>query len=202
MAGLRTNALVSTGAALFMTFSQSLSGNDLHVAAQVVTGIGFLGAGVIMRDGLTVRGLNTAATIWCSAAIGVMAGGGFALRAVAATCAVCAINLLLRPVAQKINRQPKEAMEEEFRYQIKITCREDDESHVRFIILQAVSACPLVLRSIDSEDVMGGQKVKVTADVISPNKHDSMLEQVVSRLSLERGVSAVRWEVLGSEAVA
>src|SRR6516225_10064767 len=75
MAGLRTNALVSVGAALFVLLGTSVSGGDgLRVAAQVVSGIGFLGAGVIMRDGLNVRGLNTAATLWCSAAVGTLSG--------------------------------------------------------------------------------------------------------------------------------
>ena len=72
MAGLRTNALVATGSCLFVSVVGLVpgleSGSD-RIAAQVVSGIGFLGAGVIMRDGLNVRGLNTAATLWCSAAV-------------------------------------------------------------------------------------------------------------------------------------
>ena len=69
MAGLRTNALVALGAASFVIFSQ-LFPNEVsptRVAAQVVSGIGFLGAGIIFRDGFNVHGLNTAATLWCSA---------------------------------------------------------------------------------------------------------------------------------------
>jgi putative Mg2+ transporter-C (MgtC) family protein len=76
MAGLRTNALVATGAALFVILGMPTPDNAMRVAAQVVSGIGFLGAGVIMREGLTVRGLNTAATLWCSAAVGTLSGSG------------------------------------------------------------------------------------------------------------------------------
>jgi MgtC family len=79
LAGLRTNTLVALGAATFVVF-ESLFPNDgspTRVAAQVVSGIGFLGAGIIFREGLNVRGLNTAATLWCSAAIGVLAGAGW-----------------------------------------------------------------------------------------------------------------------------
>src|SRR5260370_10960883 len=80
-AGLRTNALVALGAALFELFAVLLAGqhgvDPTRIAAYVVSGIGFLGAGVILRDGVTVRGINTAATIWCSAAVGVLAGAGY-----------------------------------------------------------------------------------------------------------------------------
>src|SRR6202035_5017126 len=84
-AGLRTNALVALGAALFELFAVLLSGArgvaPTRIAAYVVSGIGFLGAGVILRDGIHVRGINTAATIWCSAAVGVLAGAGYVLEA-------------------------------------------------------------------------------------------------------------------------
>lgn len=75
MAGLRTNALVATGAAVFILSAMSTDPASAgRVAAQIVSGIGFLGAGVIMREGLNIRGLNTAATLWCSAGIGVLCG--------------------------------------------------------------------------------------------------------------------------------
>jgi putative Mg2+ transporter-C (MgtC) family protein len=77
LAGLRTNTLVALGAASFVVFERlfSTDTNLTRIAAQVVSGIGFLGAGIIFREGLNVRGLNTAATLWCSAAVGVLAGG-------------------------------------------------------------------------------------------------------------------------------
>jgi putative Mg2+ transporter-C (MgtC) family protein len=84
MAGLRTNALVALGAALFELFAVLLTGqhgvDPTRIAAYVVSGVGFLGAGVILRDGVNIRGINTAATIWCSAAVGVLARGGLHLR--------------------------------------------------------------------------------------------------------------------------
>src|SRR6202007_2084067 len=77
LAGLRTNTLVSLGAAIFVVFeSQFTDVSPTRVAAQVVTGIGFLGAGVIWKEGINVRGLNTAATLWCSAMVGTFAGAG------------------------------------------------------------------------------------------------------------------------------
>src|SRR5947209_6866679 len=105
MAGLRTNALVAVGATLFVLLSaygfnavpDSGSADPTRVAAQIVSGIGFLGAGVIMRDGLNVRGLNTAATLWCSAAVGALAGAGLFTPAIAGTIVVLAANTVLRP---------------------------------------------------------------------------------------------------------
>jgi len=80
MAGLRTNALVALGASGFVVFSGLVGeGDPIRIAAQVVTGIGFLGAGVILREGVNVHGLNTAATLWCSAMVGTIAGAGFAV---------------------------------------------------------------------------------------------------------------------------
>jgi hypothetical protein len=80
MAGTRTNALVAAGAAAFVMAGLQLSGDSSapgRIASYVVSGVGFLGAGVIFKDGANVRGLNSAATIWCSAAIGVLCGLGY-----------------------------------------------------------------------------------------------------------------------------
>lgn len=104
MAGLRTNALVATGAALFILSSMTTDPSSPgRVAAQIVSGIGFLGAGVIMREGLNIRGLNTAATLWCSAAIGVLCGLGQYWDALIATLVILCANILLREAAQRIN---------------------------------------------------------------------------------------------------
>jgi putative Mg2+ transporter-C (MgtC) family protein len=86
-AGLRTNALVALGAAAFVMVAGMTIAADhpLQIAAQVVSGIGFIGGGVIFREGLLVKGLNTAATLWCSAAVGVLCGSGFAKEAAVVT---------------------------------------------------------------------------------------------------------------------
>jgi putative Mg2+ transporter-C (MgtC) family protein len=78
MAGLRTNALVAAGAAMFVMVGGLIAGEGSQgrVAAHVVSGIGFLGGGVILKDGMTIRGLNTAATLWCTAAIGTLVWTG------------------------------------------------------------------------------------------------------------------------------
>jgi hypothetical protein len=108
LAGLRTNTLVALGSASFVIFEALVPGDasPTRVAAQVVSGIGFLGAGLIFREGLSVRGLNTAATIWCLAAVGVLAGAGYPAYAALSTGFILFVNLLLRPIVMFINRQP------------------------------------------------------------------------------------------------
>jgi putative Mg2+ transporter-C (MgtC) family protein len=100
-AGVRTVALVALGAALFTDVSQLLGGED-RVAAGIVTGIGFLGAGVIFREGYTVRGITTAAALWSAAAIGMAAGRELYL--VAGLGAVLVFILLeARPVVRRLD---------------------------------------------------------------------------------------------------
>src|SRR5271170_583336 len=116
-AGLRTNALVALGASGFVVFSTMVGqGDPTRVAAQVVSGIGFLGAGIILREGANVHGLNTAATLWCSAMVGTFAGGGFWAPSTAAAGFVVITNLFLRPLVQRLNRRALTATDAETHY--------------------------------------------------------------------------------------
>src|SRR5258708_40165389 len=121
-AGLRTNVLVAVGAAAFVDLAMHLNGADgaVRVIAYVVSGIGFLGAGVIMKQGMDVRGLNTAATLWASAAVGSCAGADMIAQAVALTVFVLAGNTLLRPLVNAINRIPLDERASEATYYFKL----------------------------------------------------------------------------------
>src|ERR1700757_997989 len=104
-AGLRPNALVAGGATLFVLYSVATEDTSAtRVASYVVSGIGFLGGGVILREGVNVRGLNTAATLWCSAAVGVLAASGHLVFALIATGSVIAIHVVGRPLGRMIDR--------------------------------------------------------------------------------------------------
>ena len=108
-AGLRTNILISVGAALFTLMSLELgdgrTGDPGRIAAQVVTGVGFLGAGAIMRTDAGIHGLTTAATVWVNAAVGVTVGGGEYHLAIIATAVTLAALLLLHPLERIIDRR-------------------------------------------------------------------------------------------------
>lgn len=99
--GTRTISLIALGAALFVSMSPTIfDGDNSRIIAQVVSGIGFLGAGIIFKDGNTVRGLTTAATIWCSAAIGCLCGLGMYKEAVIGTVGVLFINTVFKYIKQ------------------------------------------------------------------------------------------------------
>jgi putative Mg2+ transporter-C (MgtC) family protein len=107
-AGLRTNILITVGAALFTLMSIEISGptgDPGRIAAQIVTGIGFLGAGAIMRTDTGIQGLTTAATVWVNAAVGVAAGGGKYHLAFIATGITLAALLVLQPIERTIARR-------------------------------------------------------------------------------------------------
>lgn len=114
-AGLTTNSLVAVGACIFILISESVimraiaaggpvNNDNLRVLSQVVTGIGFLGAGVIMKNGLTIHGLSSAATIWCSAAVGCLCGYGMWIEALVAVAVVILINWGLKSIELYIKR--------------------------------------------------------------------------------------------------
>jgi len=197
LAGLRTNTLVALGAASFVVYENLFSGeaNLTRVAAQVVSGSGFLGAGIIFREGLNVRGLNTAATLWCSAAVGVLAGGGALSYAALAAGMVIVVNLLLRPLVQRINRQPLATAETPSRYVVNVVCRGDTEAHIRALLLQGLTAGGIRLHRLDSSNIEDSDRVEVVAELSAEHGSDSVLEQIVGRLSLEPTVTAARWRV-------
>jgi len=200
-AGLRTNALVSTGAAAFVTLSMltPAESSPTRIAAQVVSGIGFLGAGVILREGLNIRGMNTAATLWCSAAVGALTGSGFFAVAAITTGVVVMTNTALRPLGPLIERHQASGTEVEVSYQLTATCREQNEHHLRALLLQAVTIDALMLRSLHSENVAESNTVRVQAQLVTDGRQDRRIEQLASRLSIEPGVTAVSWQVVASQ---
>ena len=111
-AGLRTNTLVSIGAAIFVllsiTITENGNGDVTRIIGQVVTGIGFLCAGIIFKEGLNVHGLTTAVTVWCCSAVGCLAAAGYFEETVIATVFIIAVNLLLKPLDEWLTKRSKE----------------------------------------------------------------------------------------------
>jgi putative Mg2+ transporter-C (MgtC) family protein len=102
-AGLHTSGLVAIGATLFALLDTFVSAGDTtRVLAGIVTGVGFIAGGVILRDGANVSGLNTAATIWATAAVGALAGMGLYWHATA-SAVIVVINLTTQPLAQWVD---------------------------------------------------------------------------------------------------
>lgn len=200
MAGLRTNTLVALGAAAFILFSSLFPDdeNPTRIAAQIVSGIGFLGAGIIFKEGLNVRGLNTAATLWCSAAIGTMCGGGFFIHALIVTAFIIVVNAFLRPLVALIERQPFSQTELSPVYAISIVCQEKAEAHIRALLLRDIGE-NLHMRALESSNIENTGHVEVKANVRANGRQDRLLEGIIGRLSLEPRIIAARWRIEGEE---
>jgi putative Mg2+ transporter-C (MgtC) family protein len=196
LAGLRTNTLVALGAAIFVTYGRVVAdeGAAARIAAQVVSGIGFLGAGVIFKEGLNVRGLNTAATLWCSAAVGLLAGEGLALFGLMAAVLVIGANTALRPIVHAINRQPVDLTEEEQPYRIAIECRAARAADIRAELVKDVAGVPdLHFSELDSAFIEHAGLVEVTATVTSTKRRELALEAIVGRFTDMEGVIRASW---------
>jgi putative Mg2+ transporter-C (MgtC) family protein len=199
MAGIKTNVLVCIGACLFVMFSNIGGGEqNARLAAQVVSGIGFLGGGVIIREGLNIRGLTTAATLWCAAAIGILTSQGYFFEATAGALVIVMANIILRPIARIIDYSSRKRPGEEILYEITVKCHSKDEPRTRSLLMEMVREEKIILRNLESEEVEGTERVRIVADIICIGRSDRFMEEVVSRISQEEGVVSVGWHMEGS----
>ncbi|HHV84532.1 MAG TPA: MgtC/SapB family protein [Petrimonas sp.] len=199
VAGLRTNALVALGAAVFMVMACRIGGDATgRIASYIISGIGFLGAGVILKDGASIRGLNTAATLWCTAAIGAFCGLGYIYEPIISTVLIISVHLLLRPLSVKIMKRSRlvDTESEEYHYKFIARCKESVENHVRVLFIQYIrNNNELMLHALSSYDAEAPSVAIIEAEIISMSKQDAEIEKIASFLTLEGGVSSIKWEV-------
>jgi putative Mg2+ transporter-C (MgtC) family protein len=194
MAGPRTNALVASGSAAFFMMGVFVGGDGAaRIAAQIVSGIGFLGAGVILKEGANVRGLNTAATIWCSSAIGTLAGTGLLHFAGLTAAAVILINLAFRPLTYRLNPP----ISCEAFYAIDITSKAVDALHCRTLMLHSMSREVLVLHSLKAR-ALDADRVRITAILRADVPSSPAVEQLVARLLCDELVAGASWRSVGA----
>jgi putative Mg2+ transporter-C (MgtC) family protein len=197
---LRTNVLVSVGAAAFVDLANHLTGADgsVRVIAYVVSGIGFLGAGAIMKEGMNVRGLNTAATLWASAAVGSCAGADMVAQSVALTVFVLAGNTLLRPLVNAIDRIPLNEQSSEATYEIVVTTDAKHAAEVRDFLNERLEATNYPLRETKVV-YRSNDNVEIAAMLVSLAVEAAELDAVVAELSKQPGVSYATWHVSALE---
>jgi putative Mg2+ transporter-C (MgtC) family protein len=189
-AGLRTHLLVSLGACVFTlvsvyawsgVFDGEVSYDPTRIAAQVVTGVGFLGAGAIIRQGVTVHGLTTAATLWVAAALGMTAAAGFYSAAIIATLLTLIVLWPLRIV--------------ERRYIARIR---GGSTHLLIEMAQAASVVP-VLNYLESREVqldsvqVRDEAERRTVAVEFELSHGVRTVEIVNELLALEGVTGARW---------
>jgi len=194
-AGLRTTVLVAVGAAAFVDLAVRIAGSveAVRVISYVVSGIGFLGAGVIMKEGMNVRGLNTAATLWCSAAVGACAGTDMLAEAALLTVFVIAGNTLLRPLVNAINRIPISHEQAEATYEVHLIAGEAVLGETRDALVERLAAAKYPVGDVEvierEDDV-----VELVATLVSTSVVGKELDAVTRALAMLPGVRHASWE--------
>jgi len=196
MAGLKTNSLVAMGAALFVMYSINIpgEGSPTRVAAQVVSGIGFLGAGVILRDGWNVRGLTTAATIWCSAAIGVLCGSGFYLEAVFATFVIVFANVAFKKVEDRFQLKKSHSMVLPYEYKLYVSFSKSSYAETKTLLIKLIEENGFQLKALHRENLQEENLSSIIADVLSKYANPESLAGIIKQLALESNIERAYWQ--------
>ncbi|PPD44192.1 MAG: methyltransferase [Methylocystis sp.] len=192
-AGLRTNALVALGASAFVDLGMRLMGNQgaTQVLAYVASGVGFLGAGVILKEGMNIRGLNTAATVWCSAVTGAFAGADHPAEAVLMCGFVLAGNTFLRPLVNLIDRAPISESQGESTFELRATASEyarDDVRDALEELLETAKYPAREIRLIERED-----GVELLATLVANSVEARELDAIAEALASRSDVSHASW---------
>lgn len=189
IAGIRTVTLVSLGAFLFVSISQMTAPSDVtRIAAQVVSGIGFLGAGVILRDGPNIRGLNTAATLWCGAAVGTLTALGLIIEAIIGVVYILLSNLFLRFISKKIMKRIKQKTEH---YSLTIKCDADKEMSIKNLLVLKIRAQENVIKNFNTSKDDDCIKIEAQLEII--NDGVDSVDSIVDRLCIEPGVKSTEY---------
>ena len=164
--GLRTNVLVSLGAFMFVSMSfNTITSDSTRIAAQVVSGIGFLGAGIILKDGNRVKGLNTAATLWCVSAIGVLTASGMIIEATIGTSFILISNILLRIISKKIMDKIKTNES----CVLDIKCETNEEKTIKNLIIRLTNKYNLNIKKFEKFKI-SDEEINLKVNIISSDK--------------------------------
>jgi putative Mg2+ transporter-C (MgtC) family protein len=205
MAGLQTMALVSMGSALFLilsAYSFDQQGDRLRVAAQIVSGVGFLGAGVIMKQGLSVVGLNTAATLWSTAAVGALAGAWMWREAIAGAVIIVTANWFLQLLAARMDRVHDKGGRDTAPadYLLDVVCGRDVHAEVKAVLTQSMPRPAFQLRGVRALPAHAAEHMELQADYATAARDDAAAEDAVRMLSQQPGVTSVRWSMANEPA--
>ena len=163
-----------------------------RVIAYVVSGVGFLGAGTIMKEGLNVRGLNTAATLWGSAAVGAAAGSDLVGQAILITLFVLASNILLRPVVDRINRTPLDNQASEVTYTMCVISTSERQKEALADLERLLEEASYPISDLSVEP-FGDDHVEVEAMLMSTAVNAAELDRIVTSLQSQPHVAQAFW---------
>ena len=187
LAGMRTMTLVTLGACLFVLLSTFIQADSSpsRIAAQVVSGIGFLAGGVILRDGFSVTGINTAATLWCSAAIGSLIGANFIVEGLVCAVIITLVNVLLRTLSFKLDQFSQEQTDDEANestYFLSVITSNSNEVLLRTEIIQLLDNYYLNFHRFSCTDLVGN-KVRLFVEIEGTRNGYLAVNKVITQLS-------------------
>ena len=198
-AGFRTHALVGLAAAAAMTTAMNAPllnmsgfppGDATRVTQGVMTGVGFLGAGAILRDGMNIRGLTTAATIWCAAAVGAMAGSGWIVQALIGTVFIVACNVVLKECARLFFKTGGFEPLTDQPITLTFCTDRDDALKLRKPITNFLESHHLLIRAVSIEPVNGHMAwcicVAASSSTTHPNA-ETLSEEMADQFSIPVG---------------
>lgn len=192
-AGVHTTGLVSVGAALFALLDVMVRGGDTtRIMAGVVTGVGFIAGAVMFRSGFNIKGLNTAATIWATAAVGGLVGFDFLPEAAGGALAILMINGVLEPLSDAFDRRAHHEDDSETAYKISVRGAIDNQDAVRDAIRASVDRPPFKLLSLSHHRV-DGTTVDVGAEVLASKPANDAIEALCKRLLAVDNVRRADW---------
>lgn len=202
-AGILTNVIVCVGAYAYCAFSYIADGGSnvdvTRIAAQVVCGIGFLGAGLILRDGTNIRGLSTAATIWTTAAIGILCTIPNILYSVLVAAVIVLLHLVLHPLSayiDKKNNYDKDKLEKTVCiYKISIKCTEESETEIRSHLVKTIrDKNNVLLHNLESNSTDDGN-IKIRAYISTAKKNDEVIEDLLIHIGKDDGIISAGWKL-------
>jgi putative Mg2+ transporter-C (MgtC) family protein len=198
-AGLRTNVLVAVASASFVDLGMRLAPGSVQIIAYVVSGVGFLGAGAIMKEGVSIRGLNTAATLWGSAAVGACAGADMIAEALLTAGFVLAANTLLRPMANRILRSPVNEETTEANYSLSVICSQESQRDVLDAMQDELERARYPIGDLDVHP-FGDTQIEIEAQLAPTSVDAAELDALQEKIGRLPGVVQVYWGSRSSDA--
>lgn len=204
-AGILTNVIVCLGAFAFSSFG-FLAINDsvdvTRVSQGTVSGIGFLGAGLILKDGSNVKGLNTAATVWATAAVGILCCVKNLTYAVIVAVIIVIVHLVLHPISDSISKirrydkTDKKKKKEAF-YRISVVCPGEAEPEVRKNIMSIIKNEPdALLHTLESTSSHSdAHNKKIRAHISTRTDNDALIESLITKVGRDEGIISAGWKV-------
>ncbi len=202
--GILTNVIVCVGSFAFTAFSylaKDGSSDVTRIAAQIVSGIGFLGAGVIISDGTKIKGINTAASIWASASVGILCCLDKWWFAALVAGTIVLAHIIIHPITEFITKKQEYNKEKsdklETFYRISIVCSEENADDIKKNIIEYFRELDdVLLRNLEMSDVDGGN-VKVRAEISTKRKNNELVEHIITHVGKHEDIISTGWKHLG-----